>query len=66
MDNFRILKKLRNLNIDTGLIGLEYCENVDMNYFCTPKGSEVFGWLDCDGIHFCFIPSLLQIIYSIF
>lgn len=34
-------------------------------YFCTPKGASVFGWVGTDGIHFCFIRGFGGMVFSV-
>lgn len=57
MDN-ELFRRFRSLSNHSGLLGLEWSDNVDMTYFCTPIGAEIIGWPGVEGIHFCFIPSI--------
>lgn len=34
-------------------------------YFCTPKGSSIFGWAGVDGIHFCFVRGFGETVFAV-
>ncbi len=44
------------LPIDHEILGLEWRSWEDNVYFCTPKGAEILGGPDLDGIHFVVLP----------
>lgn len=58
-----LFEKLKALNIDTSLIGLE--KFIDWNYFCIPIGAEIFAGLGIDGVQFCTINGFHDMIFSI-
>lgn len=45
------------LPIDHALLGLDWRNWEDNDYFCTPRGAEIIGSPDMDGIHFVMIPN---------
>lgn len=59
-----IYNKFNKLNIDTMLLGLEQGNNENL-YFCTPKGAKIIGWSGVDGIHFCFIHGLGEMVFAV-
>lgn len=60
----RTFQKFLQSKIDLSSVGLEFRED-NAPYFCTPKGSSIFGWAGVDGIHFCFIRSFGSMVFSI-
>lgn len=56
--NNELCCRFRSLSISKDTLGLEWSNNVNMTYFCTPVGAQIIGWPGVDGIHFCFIPSI--------
>ena len=60
----RTFQKFSQSKIDLSSVGLEFRED-NAPYFCTPKGSSIFGWAGVDGIHFCFIRSFGSMVFSI-
>lgn len=34
-------------------------------HFCTPKGASIFGWAGVDGIHFCFVRGLGEMVFAV-
>lgn len=57
-------KRYLKLNIDGSCIGLERGEGKS-NYFCTPKGAKVIGWIGVDGIHYCFVPDFGEMVFAV-
>ena len=53
----RTFQKFLQSKIDLSSVGLEFRED-NAPYFCTPKGSSIFGWTGVDGIHFCLFGAL--------
>ena len=35
------------------------------DYFCTPKGAKIIGWTGVDGIHYCTIKSLGDVVFAV-
>ena len=59
-----IYEKLKELNIDLSLVGINTNEAGEL-YYCTPEGAEVFGWAGVDGIPYCTIPKFGEMIFAI-
>jgi len=56
-------EKFRKLDISFSEICLEPAD--DYNYFCTPKGAKVIGCEGVDGIHYCFVKSFGEMVFSV-
>lgn len=52
------------LNLNGSLIGLEKVEE-NFQYYCTPKNAEVIGCIGVDGIHFCFVKGLGDMVFCV-
>lgn len=50
--------------IDLTVLGLEKGSRIS-SYFCTPKGAKVCGWEGVDGIHFCSVKELGDLVFSV-
>ncbi len=50
--------------IDLTALGVER-GNRTSSYFCTPKGAKVWGWEGVDGIHFCSVKELGNLVFSV-
>ncbi|WP_313133910.1 hypothetical protein [Anaerocolumna sp.] len=59
-----IYRRYKELNLDTAILGLGCSEN-NSNYFCTPKDANIIGWTGVDGIHFCFIHSFGEMVFTV-
>ena len=60
----RTFQKFLQSKIDLSSVGVEFRED-NAPYFCTPKGSSIFGWAGVDGIHFCFIRGFGSMVFAI-
>ena len=58
-----LLDKLKELGLDTSLIGLELGEGQE--YSCTPKGAEIFAQAGVDGIHYCFVEGFGEMVFAV-
>ncbi len=60
----RSYQKFLEKNIDISELGV--FTKIDFpNYFCTPKGAEIFGSAGVDGIHFCFVKGFRETVFAI-
>lgn len=59
-----LYQKFKKLKINQAAIGMEQRE-IDVTYFCTPKGARVIGWAGVDGIHYCFIRGFGEMVFAI-
>lgn len=57
-------QKFKALPIDHSVIGLEQ-SNSDVTYYCTPKDAHIIGWAGVDGIHYCTIPEIGEMIFAV-
>ncbi len=57
-------KKFCNLNINLSAVGL-IPGDTKGGYFCTPKGAKVIGWAGVDGIHYCFIKGMGDMVFAV-
>ena len=48
---------------DLSAFGIERGESRS-DYFCTPKGAKIIGWTGVDGIHYCTIKALGEIVFA--
>ena len=54
----------KNQQFDLLAFGIE--RRADLcSYFCTPVGAEIIGWTGVDGIHYCLIPGLGEMVFAI-
>ena len=58
-----LLDRLKELGLDTSLIGLELGEG--QKYFCTPQGAEIFARAGVDGIHYCFVEGFGETVFAV-
>lgn len=49
---------------DLSAFGIERGE-CRSDYFCTPKGAKIIGWTGVDGIHYCTIKALGDVVFAI-
>lgn len=49
---------------DLSAFGIERGENRS-DYFCTPKGAKIIGWTGVDGIHYCTIKALGDVVFAV-
>ena len=49
---------------DLSAFGIERGESRS-TYFCTPKGAKIIGWTGVDGIHYCTIKALGEIVFAV-
>ena len=49
---------------DLSAFGIERGESRS-DYFCTPKGAKIIGWTGVDGIHYCTIKALGEIVFAV-
>lgn len=49
---------------DLSAFGIERGESRS-DYFCTPKGAKIIGWTGVDGIHYCTIKVLGEIVFAV-
>ena len=59
-----LYQKLKKQNINLSAIGLKQSDD-NITYFCTPKGAKIIGWADVDGIHYCTIRGLGEMIFAV-
>ena len=52
------------LKLDTSPLGLERGAE-DTLYFCTPRDARLFGRAGVDGIHFCFIQDMGEMVFAV-
>ncbi len=57
-------EKFKKMEIDLSTVGLQLEENT-RTYFCTPKGAQIFGWAGIDGIHYCTIQGMGEMVFSV-
>ena len=57
-------KTFKNLNIDHGCLGIQQRKHYE-HYYCTPKGAIIIGSAGVDGIHYCTIPELGEMIFAV-
>jgi len=57
-------KKFCELNINLSAVGL-IPGDTKGGYFCTPKGAKVIGWAGVDGIHYCFIKGMGDMVFAV-
>lgn len=50
--------------IDLTALGLEKGSRT-RGYFCTPEGAKIYGWEGADGIHFCSVKELGDLVFSV-
>ncbi len=60
----KTFQKFLRSGIDLSPVGVERREG-NNPYFCTPKGSSIFGWAGVDGIHFCFIQGFGGMVFAV-
>lgn len=58
------LKTFRGCGMDFSPLGLEGGSGRS-DYFCTPKGARIIGWTGVDGIHFCHISRLGEMVFAV-
>ena len=58
------LKTFRGCGMDFSPLGLERGSGRS-DYFCTPKGARIIGWTGVDGIHFCHISRLGEMVFAV-
>ena len=54
----------KNKAINLSAFGLDRCGN-DYTYFCTPVGADIFAAPGVDGIHYCTIKALGEIVFAV-
>lgn len=59
-----LLERFQNLNIDHDLLGLAQ-GGAGEGYFCTPEGAKIIGWAGVDGIHYCQVASLGEMVFAV-
>lgn len=59
-----LYQRYKKLNLDLAQLGLEP-GNARSDYFCTPKGAKVIGWEGVDGIHYCLIKGLDDMVFAV-
>ena len=59
-----LYQKLKKQNINLSAIGLKQSDD-NITYFCTPKGAKIIGWAGVDGIHYCTIRGLGEMIFAV-
>ncbi len=59
-----LYQKLKKRNIHLSGIGLQQSSD-EITYFCTPKGAKIIGWAGVDGIHYCTIRGLGEMIFAV-
>ena len=59
-----LYQRLKKQNINFSAIGLEQSDD-NITYFCTPKGAKIIGWAGVDGIHYCTIRGLGEMIFAV-
>lgn len=59
-----IYKRFQKMNIDFGCLGIQQLEYYQ-NYYCTPQDAVIIGSAGVDGIHYCTIPKLGEMIFSV-
>ena len=59
-----LYQRFKKLNIDHSAIGLEQSDD-PVTYFCTPKGAVAIGWAGVDGIHYCFVKGLDEMVFAV-
>lgn len=57
-------KEFLKKGIDLAPLGIEKSENFE-EYFCTPKGANIIGTTEVDGIHYCFIKEFGEIVFAV-
>ena len=57
-------KKFCKLNLNLSAVGL-IPGDTKGGYFCTPKGAKVIGWAGVDGIHYCFIKGMGDMVFAV-
>lgn len=57
-------RKFCDLNINLSSVGL-IPGDTKGGYFCTPKGTKVIGWAGVDGIHYCFIKGMGDMVFAV-
>lgn len=50
--------------LDLSLLGLEKGSKTS-SYFCTPRGARVYGWEGTDGVHYCSVKGIEQMVFSV-
>lgn len=59
-----VYKRFSELNINLSAVGL-IPGDTKGGYFCTPKGAKVIGWAGVDGIHYCFIKGMGEMVFAV-
>lgn len=59
-----LYEQFLSLPIDRESLGLEPHDR-DTTHFCTPVGAEILGWAGVDGVHYCTVPSIGEIIFCV-
>lgn len=57
--------EFKKLKIDTSNIGWEPPSKSETTYFCTPKGAKIIGRAGVDGIHYCTVRALGEMIFAV-
>lgn len=57
-------KKFCELGLNLSAVGL-IPGDTKGGYFCTPKGAKVIGWAGVDGIHYCFIKGMGDMVFAV-
>jgi len=57
-------KKFCELGLNLSVVGL-IPGDTKGGYFCTPKGAKVIGWAGVDGIHYCFIKGMGDMVFAV-
>lgn len=57
-------KEVLKLEIDLAPVGLEISDRGEV-YFCTPKNAKIIGWAGVDGIHYCTVPELGEMVFAV-
>ncbi len=57
-------KRFCELNLNLSAVGL-IPGDTKGGYFCTPKGAKVIGWAGVDGIHYCFINGMRDMVFAV-
>ena len=50
--------------LDLSPLGLEKGSKTS-SYFCTPRGARIYGWEGTDGVHYCSVKALGQMVFSV-
>lgn len=57
-------QELLEKNIDLSPLGI-FHRDENSAYFCTPEGANIIGWTGVDGIHYCFIQELGDMVFAV-